>query len=161
MTPRQTNGGPHVRRDISRQRDRARRRRRARVGALVIDVTDGVTSIEVSPDGILFMTQGSAGILPQERSLHHRHATGARVTVEFSRPAPVPPNSPLRVYYDIAENGGLREIVGIPQLTHTTACQVSSGRLYHYRLSYWIAAPSVMRFIPPRYAVGLAARGIG
>ena len=127
----------------------------------MIEVTDGVTSIEVSPEAILFMTQGSAGILPQERLSHHRHATGARVTVEFSRPAPVPPNSPLRVYYDIAENGGLREIVGIPQLTHTTACQVGPGRLYHYRLSYWIAASSVMRFIPSQYAAGLAARGIG
>jgi hypothetical protein len=122
----------------------------------VIDVTDGVTGIEVSPEEIPFIAKGSAGIVPQDRLLHHRPATGARVTVEFSRPAPVPPNSPLRVYYDIAENGGLREIVGIPQLTHTTA---RPGRSYHCRLSYWIAAPSVMRFIPPQYGAGLAARG--
>jgi hypothetical protein len=125
----------------------------------VIDVTDGVTSIEVSPEEIPFIAKGSAGIVPQERLSHHRPATGARVTVEFFRPTPVPPNSSLRVYYDIAENGGLREIVGIPQLTHTTARQGRPGRSYRYRLSYWIAAPSVMRFIPPQYAAGLAARG--
>jgi hypothetical protein len=124
----------------------------------VVDVTDGVTSIEVSPDEIPIRVNGFAGTVPQERLSAHRPATGARVTVEFVRSAPVPPNSPVRVYYDIAENGGLREIVGIPQLTHTTARQGRPGHSYHYRLSHWIAAPSVMRFIPPPYADGLAAR---
>jgi hypothetical protein len=124
----------------------------------VIDVTDGVTSIEVSPDEIPFRLNGSAGISPQRRVSGYRPVTGARVTVEFSRVAPVPPNRHVRVYYDIAENGGLREIVGIPQITHTTACQGRPGRSYHYRLSHWIVAPSVMRFIPPQYAAGLTAR---
>jgi hypothetical protein len=59
------------------------------------------------------------------------------------------------VYYDIAENGGPREIVGVPQLTHTTARQGRPGRSYHYRVSHWIAAASVMRFIPPQYAADL------
>jgi hypothetical protein len=40
-----------------------------------------------------------------------------RVAVEFSRSALVPPYSQVRVYYDVAENGGQREIVGIAQLT--------------------------------------------
>jgi hypothetical protein len=80
------------------------------------------------------------------------------LTVGFSSPAPVPPNSHVRVYYDIAENGGLREIAGIPQLTHTTTRQGRPGRSYHYRLSHWIVAPSVMRIIPPQYAAGLTAR---
>ncbi len=124
----------------------------------MVDVTDGVTSIEVSPDEIPLRKNEFGSAAPQARLSAHCHATGARVTVEFTRSAPVPPNSPVRVYYDIAENGGLREIVGIPQLTHTTALQSLPGRSYHYRLSHWIAAPSVMRFIPPRYTAGPAAR---
>jgi hypothetical protein len=124
----------------------------------MVDVTDGVTSIEVSADNIRLRVNGFAGTVPPERLLEHRPETGARVTVEFSRSAPVPPNCHVRVYYDIAENGGLREIVGIAQLTHTTARRGCPGRSYYYRMSDWIAAPSVMRFIPPQYLDGLAAR---
>jgi hypothetical protein len=127
----------------------------------VIDVIDGVTSIEVSPNAIPFGLNGFAGIAPQMHVSEPRAATGARVTVEFFRVVPVPPNRHVRVYYDIAENGGRREIVGIPQLTHTTACQGRPGRSYHYRLSHWIVAPSVMRFLPPQSAIGLTARCAG
>jgi hypothetical protein len=126
----------------------------------VVDVTDGVTSIAVSPDKIPWVN-GFTGTVQQEASSDQRPATGARVTVEFARSAPIAPNSHVRVYYDIAENGGLREIVGIPQLTHTTASQGRPSRWYHYRLSHWIAAPSVMRFIPAQLAAGLAARQAG
>jgi hypothetical protein len=116
----------------------------------VVEVTDGITSIEVTPEEIPFRGNGFAGAVQQERLSDHRHATGARVTVEFSSSAPSPPNSPVRVYYDIAENGGLREIEGIPQLTHTTVRQGRPGRSYHYRLSHWIVAPSVMQFVLPQ-----------
>ena len=120
----------------------------------MIDVADGVTSIEVSPEEIPFMVNGFLRTSPQARSSKHRLATGARVTVEFTRSAPVPPDTEVCVYYDIAENGGLREIAGIPQLTHTTARQGRPSRSYHYRLSYWIAAPAIMRFIPAQCAAG-------
>jgi hypothetical protein len=83
--------------------------------------------------------------MPQERSVH-RTSTGARVTVEWSWSSPLPPNADMRVHYDIASNGGLREIVGIPQLTHITARHDESAS-FHYRLSHWIPALSIMRFI--------------
>jgi hypothetical protein len=111
------------------------------------DVTDGVTSIEVAPDEIPFSWLNFASTTLRGR-LAARHPTGARVTVEFARSAPVSVNSYVRVYYDIAENDEVREIVGIPQLTHTTVRQDRPGLAYHYRLSHWIAAPLVMRFIP-------------
>ena len=123
----------------------------------MIDVTDGVTSIEVTPDSIPFRVNGFASTTLQERLAERRHATGARVTVEFARSAPFSPNSDVRVYYDIAENGELREILGVPQLTHTTARQGRLDPSYHYRLSHWIAAPSVMRVISPPYTAGIAA----
>lgn len=103
------------------------------------------------PRGKPIQGEWVCGHQQRERLPEHCHAAGVRVTVEFSRSEPIPPNSPVRVCYDIAENGGLREIVGIPQLTHVTAGQSRPGRSYHYRLSHWIAAPSVMRFIPPQY----------
>lgn len=112
----------------------------------MIDVTDGFTSIEVAPDGFpYFNVNGYVSTTLAERSAQHRNSTGARVTVEFFRHSPLPPNAGIRVHYDIAGNGGLREILGVPQLTHTTARQ-GDRAVYHYRLSHWIPALAVMRF---------------
>jgi hypothetical protein len=107
----------------------------------VIDVIDGFTSIEVSSNQFPYFNVN--GYVAAVR----RAATGARVTVAFSRNAPLPPQTDIRVRYDIAENGGLREILGIPKLTHTTAPH-DAGAAYHYRLSHWITAPLVMQFLP-------------
>jgi hypothetical protein len=123
---------------------------------LASDDAEGITSIQVAPDEIPFRLSLAGTTL--RGHLAARHPTGARVTVEFVRSAPVCLNSDVRLYYDIAENGGLREILGVPQLTHVTARQARPGLSYHYRLSHWIAAPSVMRFIPPPYVDGLAMR---
>lgn len=115
----------------------------------MMDVTDCVTRIEVAPDEIPFPL--SLAGMTQQRHHAARHPTGARVTVEFVTLAPMGLNSSVRVYYDIAENGELREILGVPLLTHTTVRQARPGPSYHYRLSHWITATSVMRFIPPPY----------
>ena len=112
----------------------------------VIAVTDGFTSIEVASDRFPHFDANGYVAISREPLAESRPATGARVTVEFSRRAPLPRDTDIRVRFDIAENGGLREILGIPQLTHITARQ-SNGALYHYRLSHWIPAPSVMRFV--------------
>jgi hypothetical protein len=122
-------------------------------GLQIIDVIDRVTSIEVTPDEIPFRVNGFGSTALQKPLAARRDATGARVTIEFFRPAPFSPNNCVRVYYDIAENGELREILGVPQLTHTTAHEGRGGLSYHYRLSHWIAAPSVMRFVPPYTAL--------
>jgi len=114
--------------------------------AEMTDVTDGVTSIEVAPDEIPFSWLNVASTTLRGRPAA-RHPTGARVTVEFARSASICVNTCVRVHYDIAENDEVREIVGIPRLTHTTVRQDCRGLWYHYRLSHWIAAPLVMRFI--------------
>lgn len=124
----------------------------------MIDIADGITSIEVRPDEIPYPVEnGLVSPASQERPPAFRPATGARVTVEFRRATPIPPNSEVRLYYDIAENGGLRVIVGVPLLTHTTVRQGHAGLAYRYRLSHWIAAPSVMRFIPAEWAAARVA----
>jgi hypothetical protein len=112
----------------------------------MIDVSDGFTSIEVTANW--FPNFNATGYVPM-RSKHARHqraSTGARVTVMFTRRAPLAPNTDVRVRYDIAENGDLREIVGIPRFTHTNA-GYGERPAYHYRLSHWIPALSVMRFV--------------
>jgi hypothetical protein len=113
----------------------------------VINVTDGFTSIEVASDGFPHFTLNGYVATPREHSAELRASTGARVTVAFSRRVPLPPNTDIRVRYDIAGNGGLREILGIPRLTHTTA-RDGQGAAYHYRLSHWIPAAFVMQFVP-------------
>ncbi len=113
----------------------------------MIDITEGFTSIAVAPNEI--QNAGAlawAGTLHRELASAHRPDTGARVTVEFVRPTPIPPDREVRVRYDIAENGELREFLGIPRLTHTTSPSGDSVR-YHYRVSHWIPAPSVMQFV--------------
>jgi hypothetical protein len=100
------------------------------------DVTEGFTSITVAPDETR---------IPY---VNGRDPTGARVTLEFSRHTPLPPDMNVRVHFDIAENGDRREIRGIPKLTHTTTARGHASAAYHYRLSHWIPALSVMRFVP-------------
>jgi len=118
----------------------------------VTDISDSVNSIEVAPDVIRkFIGNELVGTASRELSPEHRRSTGARVTVAFTRQAAISPNCHVRVYYDIAENGGFREMVGIPQLTHTTVHEGRSNGRHHYRLSHWIPALSVMQFIPGRH----------
>ena len=112
----------------------------------VIAVTDGFTSIEVASDRFPHFNANGYVAISREPLAERRPATGARVTVAFSRRAPLPRDTDIRVQYDIAENGGLREILGIPKLTHTTVRQ-DAVAAYHYRLSHWIPASLVMQFV--------------
>ena len=115
----------------------------------MIDVTDGFTGIVVTPDEIPYLNRTDfENTSPQARSSWCRQPSGARVTVEFSRSAPLSPNGEVRLCYDFEESGRLREIVGTPRLTHTTAPQGQRDLTYHYRLSHWITASSIMRFLP-------------
>jgi hypothetical protein len=113
----------------------------------MIDITEGFTGIAVAPNEI--QNAGAvawAGMSHRERTSAHRADTGARVTLEFVRPTPIPTDHEVRVRYDIAENGELREFLGVPRLTHTTSPSGDCVR-YHYRVSHWIPAPSVMQFV--------------
>ena len=111
----------------------------------VIAVTDGFTSIEVASDRFPHFDANNYVAISREPLAESRPTTGARMTVEFSRRAPLPRDTDIRVRFDIAENGGLREILGIPKLTHTTVRHAVDA--YHYRLSHWIPAPLVMQFV--------------
>jgi hypothetical protein len=72
--------------------------------------------------------------------------TGARVVLEFSRRVPFPPESVVHVCYDFVGNGLLRETYGTPPYTHTKFA-ADGDVSYHYRLSYWIPTPRIMRFM--------------
>jgi hypothetical protein len=115
-----------------------------RMGDLV-RVADGFTSISVMPDEIPRLTHNGLEA-PRDRTFTHRASTGARVTMEFITRSRVQPNRAVRACYDIAKNGTWRECLGIPHLTHTTP-RPDGGDLYHYRLSHWIAASSLMHFV--------------
>ena len=99
--------------------------------AASVDIIDGLMSIEAAPDA-----------LPAQ----NRQSTGARVTVGFRRSRPLPPDCAISLYYDMADNGTHRRMLGTPQLTHTLACPVD-GAWYHYRLSQWIPAHAVMHVV--------------
>lgn len=125
----------------------------------MIDIADGITSIEVGPDEIPHLVENAlVNLASQEHPPAFRHPTGARVTVEFARNTLIPPKSEVRLYYDIAENGGLRVIVGVPLLTHTAVRQGCRGLAYCYRLSHWIAACGSSRLNVLRHAWRDAAR---
>ncbi len=114
----------------------------------LLRVADGFTSITVMPDELPRLTSnGFDAPAPHDRTLAHRASTGARVTVEFITEFQVQPNRQVRACYDIAGDGTWRECKGIPDLTHTTQRPEGDGAVYHYRLSHWIAAPSVMHFV--------------
>jgi hypothetical protein len=116
----------------------------------LVRVADGFTSITVMPDELPHLHLTNNGLNapdPRDRTLAHPASTGARVTMEFITDIQVLPNREVHACYDIAGNGSWRECMGIPNLTHTTQRPEGDGTVYHYRLSHWIAASSVMRFV--------------
>ena len=103
----------------------------------MIAIDDGFTSISAGHDPIdLVGPVGSADAVK-------RHATGARVTVEFRRDVPLGVGEPVKLRHEFAGGGDWREYTGIPSPTHT---EVRWGRavIHHYRLSYWLTAASLM-----------------
>lgn len=114
----------------------------------MIDVIDGFTRIAVTPDEIPYLDKAGLGNTRSRAfSSGCRQPSGARVTAEFSRSAPLSPSGEIRLCYDFEGNGRLREVVGTPRLTHTTAPQSQRDPTYHYRISHWITASSIMRFL--------------
>ena len=99
----------------------------------MINITDGFTRISAGSDGVedpeMACSQALAG------ACFPRRPTGARVTVEFQRTHSISPTQVVKVRYDFADNGDVRELVGIPIPTHTV---VRQGRavVYHYRMSH-------------------------
>jgi hypothetical protein len=105
----------------------------------------GTFSITVSAQDISrARTAGGSGSRSNVRAAGGRAATGARVTVEFFVAAPLPRDCEVHLLYDFAGNDTWRECVGFPHLSHTKQ-KLSST--YHYRVSHWISAEDIERFV--------------
>ncbi len=102
----------------------------------MIVITEGFTSISAGADSI-----APPPPLPGANGsqTHCRRApTGARVTLEFSRAAALPPDAPIKLRYEFGDRGILREVVGIAKQTQVEV-RWGCAAVYHYRLSHWIA----------------------
>jgi len=65
-----------------------------------------------------------------------RHGlSGARVTVTFDLPDPIVEHRAYRIPCDTLTSREFDEVVGVPQLTHTS--KGSCGDAFHYRMSIW------------------------
>lgn len=102
----------------------------------MIEISERITSVTTHSATTTPLWPGLAG--RSEVGGGARATSGARVTLEFSRSVPLSPGQTVRLRYDFAGDGRLREFSGIAQLTHTVARR---GHLvvFHYRLSHWIA----------------------
>lgn len=102
----------------------------------MIEITDGISSIRIATDETAPPSRNTADARELPR--------GARVTLEFWRDAPLPPDRAVRVRYEFA--GGTREVRGIAQPTRTVT-RWGHGVVYHYRLSHWIAPAAPKDFV--------------
>ena len=109
----------------------------------MIEITDGFTSITMRADAVTPSSWSMAGSSPSQRV--PRAATGARVTVEFCRDTPLPEGQPVRVRYDFADDGSVREGTGMAQSTRRVV-RWGASVVYHYRLSHWIAPAALTQF---------------
>jgi|SRR5688572_4805209 len=102
----------------------------------MIEISERITRVTMSSDSIprSWPLDATQSRLPTAG----RAPTGSRVTLEFSRLAPLPPGEAVRVRYDFAGDGQLVDCVGVAQRTHVVA---RHGQLvaFHYRLSHWIS----------------------
>jgi hypothetical protein len=100
----------------------------------MIEISDGFTSISAGSDSIEALVDRTA-----------RRPTGARVTLEFRRQRALAPGQCVTVRYDFAGDGTQRQGTGIARPIQS---EVRSGLavVYHYRLSYWIAAGALSEY---------------
>jgi hypothetical protein len=108
----------------------------------MIEIADGFTRISAGSD-----------LISPPLARGAPRTTGARITVDFSREAALAPGQIVRARYDFADNGQLRAVTGPALPTHTV---VRSGRavVFHYRISHWIDAATLMRFETPEQPSG-------
>ena len=106
----------------------------------MIEISERITRITMSSDSI--PRSWPLGAAQSPLAIVGRAPNGARVTLEFSRLAPLPPGESVRVSYDLAGNGRLVDCVGVAQRTHVVA---RHGQLvaFHYRLSHWISGATL------------------
>lgn len=106
----------------------------------MIEISERITRVTVSGDVTApLSTEGSSrSQIPRSA----RAPTGARVTLEFNRTKPLSDGAVVRLRYDFAGDGNLRECAGIAWLTHTVVCP-GHPVVFHYRLSHWIT-PSML-----------------
>jgi hypothetical protein len=113
----------------------------------MIEISERITRVTMSSDAALSPLEGAG---PSRLPRAARAPTGARVTLDFSRTRPLTDGEVVRLRYDFAGDGNLRECAGIAWLTHTVE---RPGHLvvFHYRLSHWIT-PSMLAPIREKHA---------
>jgi hypothetical protein len=109
----------------------------------MIEISERITRATMSSDSL--PRSWPLGAAQSQFAADGRPPTGTRVTLEFSRLAPLPPGEAVRVRYDFAGNGQLVDCVGVAQRTHVVA---RHGQLvaFHYRMSHWISGSTPSGF---------------
>jgi hypothetical protein len=96
----------------------------------MIEITEGFTRISAGCDSI----EGTNPRVP----------TGARVTVEFRRETSLGPAQEVRVRYEFAGDGQVREGTGVAKPIRKIV-RWGGAVHYDYRMSHWIEPAAVMR----------------
>jgi hypothetical protein len=90
----------------------------------MLEISSGFTNISAGSDSL-------------EGGAQPRAHTGARITLEFSRTVSLGSAELVKVRYDFAEDGNVREYTGIAMPIQTVA-RWNRSALYYYRVSHWI-----------------------
>jgi len=109
----------------------------------MIEITDGFVRIGAGFDSIPELSEDPS--CASAVSCPARSPTGARITVEFRREAALAPQERVRVRYDFAGDGKIRECVGIARPIGTDVRWGRTVRFY-YRVSDWIVPSALMNF---------------
>jgi hypothetical protein len=99
----------------------------------MIEISSGFTSISAGSDSL-------------EGDAQPRPPTGARITFEFSRTESLGPDELVRLRYDFADDGHVRECTGIAMPIQTVA-RWNRSALFCYRVSQWIDPSALMHFV--------------
>ena len=109
----------------------------------MIEITNGINRICMGTDTLVPLAWEIAAVAPGSSPV--RSPTGARVTLDFSRDAPLPAGERVRVLYDFAGDG-VREAVGVA-IPIRAVTRWGQSVVYHYRLSHWIVPAALLQFV--------------
>lgn len=103
----------------------------------MIDVSAGISAITISGDALSGQWR--------DPLTSKRVPTGAQVKVSFQRRMQLPSHEPVRIVYDLADNGSVREAHGVPR--HENTIMMGANVFYLYSLTYWVPPHAVMNFL--------------
>jgi hypothetical protein len=113
----------------------------------MLEVSAGISAITIAADALSGQWRDPLTSM--------RVPTGAQVKVSFQRRLQLPPHQPVRIRYDLAGNGSVREAHGVPR--HEDTIMVGADVFYLYSLTYWVPPHAVMKFLAaPAHEMPLA-----